>query len=175
MMNVIHSILNAPVLVLNANYEPLNVCTTKRALSLIFSEKASLVMNGRGVVQTISKAYPAPSIIRLDQMIKRPRPTVKLTKTEIFRRDNYTCQYCGQREQRLTIDHVTPRHLGGKHVWENLVAACPSCNHKKGGKTPSQANMKLLNIPSAPDASAEYRFGRFLRGNNDWFPFVKDW
>ncbi len=174
-MKAIRSILSAPVLVLNANYEPLNVCTTKRALSLIFSEKAKLVMNGRGFVQTVSKAYPAPSIIRLEQMIKRPRPKVKLTKVEIFRRDNYTCQYCGQNNQRMTIDHVKPRHLGGKHIWENVVAACPSCNHKKGGKTTRQANMKLLKIPRAPDASAEYRFGRYLNGNLEWLPYVKGW
>ena len=174
-MKIGPAILNAPVLVLNANYEPLNVCTTKRALSLIFSEKASLVMNGRGVVQSVSRAYPAPSIIRLDQMIKRPRPTVKLTKPEIFRRDNYICQYCGQKVDRLTIDHVTPRHLGGLHVWENLVTACSSCNHKKGGKTTKQANMKLLRIPRAPDASAEYRFGKYVKGNSEWLPFIEGW
>ena len=132
-------------------------------------------MNGRGYIQTVSKAYPAPSIIRLDQMIKRPRPIVKLTKTEVFRRDNYTCQYCGESENHLTIDHVNPRHLGGMHVWENVVAACPSCNHKKGGKTTYQANMRLKNAPRAPDASAEYRFGKFLTANNEWLPFIKGW
>ena len=84
-----YSKLSAPVLVLNANYEPLNVCTTRRALGLMFIEKARLVMNGRGVIRTVSTSYPAPSIIRLDNMIKRPRPTVKLTKGEIFRRDNF--------------------------------------------------------------------------------------
>jgi len=174
-MNGIRSILSAPVLVLNANYEPLNVCSTKRAISLIFAEKAILVMNGRGVIKTVSKAYPAPSIIRLDQMVKRPRSKVKLTKIEIFRRDNYTCQYCGQKESRLTVDHVTPRHLGGAHSWENVVAACSACNHKKGGKTTWQANMKLLKVPRAPDASAEYRFGRFLKRNSEWLPFVRGW
>jgi 5-methylcytosine-specific restriction endonuclease McrA len=170
-----HSILSAPVLVLNANYEPLNVCSTKRAISLIFSRKASLVMNGRGFIQTPLTAYPAPSIIRLGQMIRRPRPNIKLTKPEVFRRDNYTCQYCGNEHNRLTIDHVTPRHLGGMHIWENLVTACPTCNHKKGGKTASQANMRLLSIPKAPEASAEYRFGRYLKSNIEWLPYVKGW
>ena len=174
-MNGIRSILSAPVLVLNANYEPLNVCSTKRAISLIFSEKAILVMNGRGVIKTVSNAFPAPSIIRLDQMIKRPRPKIKLTKLEIFRRDDFTCQYCGQKPAKLTIDHVIPRHLGGLHVWDNVVTACPACNHKKGGKTTRQANMLLLNIPRAPDASAEYRFGRYLKVNSEWLPFVEGW
>lgn len=174
-MNGIRSILSAPVLVLNANYEPLNVCSTKRAISLIFSEKALLVINGRGVIKTVSTAYPAPSIIRLDQMIKRPRPKVKLTKIEIFRRDDFTCQYCGQKPAKLTIDHVIPRHLGGLHIWDNVVTACPACNHKKGGKTTRQANMKLLSFPRAPDASAEYRFGRYLKVNAEWLPYVQGW
>lgn len=174
-MNGIRSILSAPVLVLNANYEPLNVCSTKRAISLIFSEKALLVINGRGVIKTVSTAYPAPSIIRLDQMIKRPRTKVKLTKIEIFRRDDFTCQYCGQKPAKLTIDHVIPRHLGGMHIWDNVVTACPACNHKKGGKTTRQANMKLLSIPRAPDASAEYRFGRYLIVNAEWLPYVQGW
>jgi 5-methylcytosine-specific restriction endonuclease McrA len=170
-----HSILSSPVLVLNANYEPLNVCNTKRALTLIFSEKASLVLNGRGFVNTVTAQYPAPSIIRLENMIKRPRPRVKLTKTEVFRRDNYTCQYCGTHTPHLTIDHVNPRHLGGTHTWENVVAACPSCNHKKGGKTTSQAHMRLLALPKVPAASAEYRFGHFLKSNSEWLPFVRGW
>lgn len=169
------SILSVPVLVLNANFEPLNVCTTKRALILIFSEKAILVKNGRGYVKTVSELYPAPSIIRLGNMIKRPRPTVKLTKSEVFRRDNYTCQYCGGKTAKLTIDHVKPRRMGGTHSWDNLVAACPSCNHRKGGKTPVQAHMKLLTLPYTPSSSAKYRFGRYLNANEEWLPFIEGW
>ncbi|MFN2145722.1 MAG: HNH endonuclease [Anaerolineales bacterium] len=169
------AVLSAPVLVLNANYEPLNVCTTKRALTLIFSDKAKLIRNGRGYIKTVSRDYPAPSIIRLDEMIKRPRPTVKLSKTEVFRRDNYTCQYCGKHTSKLTIDHVMPRHMGGPHCWENLVAACPACNHKKGGKTPAQAHMTLISNPFRPNSSAEYRFGRYLKIHDDWLPFVEGW
>ena len=174
-MSTRRSILSAPVLVLNANFEPLNVCTTKRALTLIFSEKARLVKNGRGYVKTVSELYPAPSIIRLEHMIKRPRPSVKLTKTEVFRRDNYTCQYCGAKTAKLTIDHVMPRHQGGSHSWDNLVTACPACNHRKGGKTPNQAHMSLLNSPYTPNSSAEYRFGRYLKSNEEWLPFIKGW
>lgn len=169
------SLLSAPVLVLNANYEPLNVCSTKRALVLILSEKASLVSNGRGYIKTVSSQFPAPSIIRLDSMIKRPRPSVNLSKQEILRRDNYTCQYCGRKTSELTIDHVFPKHLGGLHSWTNLVAACPGCNHKKGGKTIEQANMRLLRLPKSPEASAIYRFGRYINSNRDWLPFIKGW
>lgn len=169
------SLLSAPVLILNANYEPLNVCSTKRALMLMFSEKATLVLNGRGYIKTVSLKYPAPSIIRLEHMIRRPRAIVKLTKAEIFRRDNYTCQYCGARTSKLTIDHIIPRHLGGAHTWENLVAACPRCNHKKGGKTVEQSGMRLLKKPQTPEASAVYRFGRYLTRNEDWLPYVEGW
>lgn len=164
-----------PVLVLNANFEPINVCTTRRALGLILNGKASMVLNGRGVVHSVSQAFPKPSIIRLDKMIKRPRPKVRLSKREILRRDEYTCQYCGVKFNYLTIDHILPRRLGGGHTWENLVAACPNCNHRKGGRTLDQANMRLLRPPSEPPASAHYLFGRHLHNNLEWAPFVEGW
>jgi 5-methylcytosine-specific restriction endonuclease McrA len=164
-----------PVLVLNANFEPINVCTTRRAIGLILNGKASLVLNGRGEIRTVSRSYPRPSIIRLDKMVKRPRMRVRLTKREVLRRDEYTCQYCGQHPSYLTIDHVIPRRLGGKHTWDNLVAACPSCNHRKGGRTAEQAQMRLLRKPSEPPASALYIFGRHMRDNQEWAPFVEGW
>ncbi|MCS6908773.1 MAG: HNH endonuclease [Anaerolineales bacterium] len=167
--------MQEPVLVLNANFEPINVCTTRRAITLVLSGKATLVMNGRGEIHTISRTYPRPSIIRLEQMVKRPRPTVRLTKKEILRRDDYTCQYCGQRSPFLTVDHVIPRRFGGQHVWENLVAACPACNHRKGSHTPEQVNMRLLRPPKAPPASATYLFARYLASNEEWLPFMEGW
>jgi 5-methylcytosine-specific restriction endonuclease McrA len=164
-----------PVLVLNANFEPINVCTTRRAIGMILNGKANLVLNGRGEIRTVTQIYPRPSIIRLERMIKRPRPGVRLTKREVLRRDDYTCQYCGQRAPYLTIDHVIPRRLGGKHTWNNLVAACPSCNHHKGGRTADQAQMRLLRPPAEPPASAGYIFARHLRNNEEWLPFVEGW
>ncbi len=167
--------LSEPVLVLNANFAPINICTTKRALILVLTGKASLVLNGRGIVQSVSQIYPRPSIIRLGMMIKRPHPHVKLSKREIFRRDAYTCQYCGQRKKTLTIDHVIPRRLGGSHSWENLVTACAACNHYKGGRTSEQANMHLLHEPIEPSSSAQYIFGRYLYNNQEWEPFLEGW
>lgn len=164
-----------PVLVLNANYEPLNVCTTRRAMGLIMTEKASLVLNGRGWIHSVNRAFPRPSIIRLGKMIRRPRPHVRLTKREVLRRDDYMCQYCGKRAPYLTLDHVIPRRLGGNHSWDNLVAACPSCNHRKGGRTIEQANMRLLHQPVEPPSSADYLFARHLNINHDWAPFVDGW
>jgi 5-methylcytosine-specific restriction endonuclease McrA len=163
------------VLVLNANFEPIHVCNTRRAMGLILGGKADLVLNGRGYIHTVAASYPRPSIIRLEKMVHRPHLTVRLTKREVLRRDNFTCQYCGKSAANLTLDHVVPRHLGGLHVWENLVAACPACNHRKGGRTVDQAQMRLLREPATPPASAIYLFGRHMHENEDWLPFIDGW
>jgi len=164
-----------PVLVLNANFEPINVCTTRRAISLVLSGKADLVLNGRGIIRTVSRFYPRPSIIRLEKMIKRPRPRVKLTKREILRRDEYRCQYCGHPATYLTLDHIIPRRLGGMHSWKNLVAACPSCNHRKGGRTLEQVQMQLIRLPAEPPTSAQYLFAHHMKENQEWTPFIENW
>jgi 5-methylcytosine-specific restriction endonuclease McrA len=168
-------LLSAPVLVLNANYEPLNVCTTKRAIGMMFSEKATMLENGRGFIRSVNQNFPAPSVIRLGRMIKRPRPAVKLTKSEVFRRDQYTCQYCGQKTVELTIDHIIPRSKEGSHTWNNLITACPKCNLSKGGRTAKEANMKLLSVPKIPKASAGYLFGKYLNKNETWLPYIEGW
>lgn len=167
--------MQAPVLVLNANFEPVNVCDERRAVGLLMAEKASMVVNGRGVIRTISTDIPRPSVIRLQKMINRPRPQLKLTRREVFRRDNYTCQYCGKKTTVLTIDHVVPRHMGGKHIWINVVAACPACNHRKGGRVLEEANMHLIRQPVEPPTSAHYIFGRHLVDNAEWEMFLVGW
>lgn len=167
--------MNVPVLVLNANFEPLNVCSTRRALCLLISGKAEMLLNGRGYVRTVRLTIPRPSVIRLGHMIRRPRPRVRLTKREIFRRDNHTCQYCGSRSSRLTIDHVQPRHRGGDHTWHNLATACADCNLKKGGRTLRETRMALLRTPTEPRASAAYLFARHLPENEAWQPFLAGW
>lgn len=164
-----------PVLVLNANFEPINVCSTRRAIGLILAEKAAMVVNGRGHIHTISHLLPRPSVIRLEHMIHRPRPRVKLTRREVFRRDNYTCQYCGRRDSQLTVDHILPKHLGGKHIWTNVVAACPGCNHRKGGRRLEEVHMHLLHVPKEPPASAVYLYGRHLDENGEWEPYISGW
>src|SRR5258708_1543194 len=164
--------MQGPVLVLNANYEPINVCTTRRAIGLVLGGKAAMVANGRGYIRTIKELLPKPSVIRLAVQVHRPGPHVKLTRREVFRRDNYTCQYCGRRDGGLTVDHVLPRHHGGLHTWINVVAACPSCNHHKGGRSPEEAHMKLMRHPKEPPANAGYIFGRHLAENNEWTQYI---
>jgi 5-methylcytosine-specific restriction endonuclease McrA len=164
-----------PVLVLNANFEPINVCDLHRALGLILADKAMLVLNGRGEIHTSSRSYPRPSVIRLNLMVHRPRPVLKLTRREVFRRDSYICQYCGKHTLDLTIDHVIPRHLGGPHSWTNVVAACAQCNHRKGGRTLEESGMNLYRRPIEPPASPMYIFGRHLPDNSEWEQFLSGW
>ena len=167
--------MNSSVLVLNANYEPLNVCDTRRAVGLLVTGKAMMVANGRGYIYTSRTRFPKPSVIRLASMVHRPRPRVKLTKREVFRRDNFTCQYCGRQTSHLTIDHVIPRHRGGGHRWDNLVAACPQCNRQKGGRSSAEAHMPLRRRPAEPSPTAYYLFGRHLQDNEDWREFIEGW
>lgn len=166
---------NEPVLILNVNYEPLHVCSIKRALNLIFAGKAEILVNGRGYIHTNSTKFEIPSVIKLAHMVRRPRPQVALSKREVLRRDNYTCQYCGRKTTVLTIDHVIPRHAGGEHRWDNLVAACAPCNRQKGGRTPEQANMHLRHPPFEPSPSAYYLFGTHLEKRQEWQQFVEGW
>ena len=167
--------MNEPVLVLNGNYEPLNVCTTKRAMGLILAEKAMVVENGRGFVHTVSCSYERPSVIRLYYVVRRPRPRVRLSKREILRRDGYRCQYCGRQISQLTIDHIVPRSKGGGHSWENLVAACPQCNRRKGGRTLTEARMALLHQPIEPRPTAQYLFGRYEADDSAWAKYLDGW
>lgn len=170
-----YQIMTYSVLVLNANFEPINVCDLRRAFGLILSQKATLVINGHGKLHTINNAYSIPSVIRLQRMIHRPRIRVNLSRKEVFRRDHYTCQYCGQNSKSLTIDHVIPRHLGGRTAWDNIVTACPRCNHQKGGRTLQDSGMELLREPTCPPQSAEYIFGHHLNQNYEWLPFLEGW
>jgi len=143
--------IRAPVLVLNLNYVPVNVCTVRRAVVLLGKAKAEMLENHRGHLRTVDRTIDAPSIIRLVYLVKRPFLPRKLSKKEVFLRDRFTCQYCGKRAPDLTLDHVVPRRQHGPHTWDNVVAACNRCNLRKAGRTPAEADMRLANPPKAPD------------------------
>jgi 5-methylcytosine-specific restriction endonuclease McrA len=166
---------DSKVLLLNQNYEPLNVCTMRRAIVLVIVGKAEVLENSRGYIHTSTRAFPRPSVIRLVYMIHRPHPRARLTRKEVFRRDNYTCQYCGRQTKDLTLDHVVPRRRGGGHTWENLVSACQVCNRRKGGKTLKEAHMRLLRQPYEPTASYYYLFRHYLQDHAQWEKFLKGW
>lgn len=160
------------VLVLNQNYEPLNVCNVRRAVILVLRGKAEIVEAARGALHTASTTFPMPSVIRLFHLIRRPRPKVRLTRKEIFARDGWTCVYCGRQGKELTLDHVVPRHRGGEHTWENLVSACKACNHRKAGRTPAEARMALHAEPAVPRVSIYYTFFQYLNHQQEWRKFV---
>ena len=148
--------IDYPVLVLNQSYEPLNVCRTRRAIVLVFRGKAEVLENSRGELHSAKSVFQIPSVIRLVYMVSRPRHQRKLSRFEVFNRDKHTCQYCGRHTKELTLDHVIPRRWGGKHAWDNVVSACIPCNRRKGGRTPDEANMRLLCQPRYPHSDGFY-------------------
>lgn len=165
--------INYPVLVLNQSYEPLTVCRARRAIVLIFQGKAEMLENGIGFIHSISETFPLPSVIRLGRLIRRPRRERRLTRFEIFNRDRYTCQYCGQQTRHLTLDHVIPRYRGGQHTWENVVGACVSCNRHKAGRTPKEAGMKLIRLPSPPRGSPFFSVPyHYMQTRDEWQKYL---
>ena len=164
--------VNSPVLVLNQNYEPINVARARRAVVLLLRGKAELLENGAGVIHTQSELVPLPSVIRLVYLVSRPRRERRLTRHEVFRRDGYMCQYCRRQTKDLTLDHVVPRRKGGKHVWENVVGACIPCNNRKAGRTPEEAGMKLVRQPFAPRATGYSVPYEYVRRYAEWHKFL---
>src|SRR5207253_4099602 len=154
--------MDGVVLVLNLNYEPLNVCNLPRAFRLVFGAKAEVIEFDHQEVHTPRQIFRAPSVIRLQHHVRRPRPRVKLTRREVFSRDRHTCQYCGRQTSDLTLDHVVPRHRGGGHTWENLVTACKACNHRKGGKALDETRLRLRRVPFEPRSAVYSLFIPYL-------------
>ena len=158
------------VLVLNASYEPLQLISVRRALVLLLQEKAELVEAAMQQLRAQSVIYHVPLVIRLVRYIRIPRQLrLPCSRRAVFARDRETCQYCGQQPGRanLTMDHVIPLSQGGQTTWENVVTACRDCNHRKGGRTPEQANMVLLSTPRQPQYLAFALLGELER-NDVW-------
>ncbi|MBU0490949.1 MAG: HNH endonuclease [Chloroflexi bacterium] len=167
--------MNTAVLVLNQNFEPLNVCNTRRAMGLLLCGKAEMLQNGRGFICTTTRQFPRPAVIRMCYLVRRSPGQPRLSRREVFRRDNYVCQYCGQPGRSLTLDHVIPRHRGGVHSWDNLVTACRACNRRKGGRTPEEAGMQLLHAPYRPPANPYQIFVPLLAQYQEWTEFLSGW
>lgn len=141
--------LLSPVLVLNASYEPINVCAARRAVVLVLKGVARAEEVHSQQLRACRNHYPVPSVIRLLDYRRIPHRTRALSRKNILMRDRNTCQYCGTvcPAQALTLDHVIPRSRGGKSAWENLVACCHACNHRKGDRLPPETGMQLLRDP----------------------------
>lgn len=163
--------MNGHVLVLNQDYQPLSVCGVRKSLMLLCLEKAEMLHPlADRKIHTVSSQFDFPSVIRLRRYARIPFKTIVLSRKNILKRDGNRCQYCGTSED-LTIDHVLPRSRGGKDTWENLVAACNRCNHKKGGHTPKEAGMPLKREPFRPH---HILFLQEFVGNVDeqWRPYL---
>ncbi len=164
-------LIRSRVLVLNQNYQPLNICDVRRAMSLLGKGKAEAVLSGEEYIHTVSNIFERPEVIRLVYMVRKPLHRRKLSRREVFLRDDHVCQYCGQRGANMTLDHVVPRSKGGRHTWDNVVTACKACNHRKAGHTPRESGMKLRATPREPRPNPYAGFSRD-RVDPSWLPFM---
>jgi 5-methylcytosine-specific restriction endonuclease McrA len=159
------------VLILNQNYEPMSICSARKAIILLYLGKAEMVEHNHEMVHSVSAAVHLPSIVRLIRLIQVPRKRILLNRKNIIKRDKHQCLYCGNTEGPVTVDHVIPRDGGGEDTWENLVCACVNCNTTKRNHTPKEAGMKLLRRPRKP---GYLFFIQYLVGIPDerWKPYL---
>lgn len=138
------------VLVLNTTYEPVNVCSARRAIVLLLKCKAEVVEPAGSVLHSERTSIAVPIVIRLLHYVRLPRTeNRRLSRRAILARDGFRCQYCGS-TRHLTIDHVIPRSRGGQTSWENVVTSCAPCNVRKGARLPSEVGMMPARKPRPP-------------------------
>ena len=167
--------LQKPVLVLNASYEPINICAARRALVLVLKGVASAEEESHAHVHSARHAMRVPSVIRLLEYRSIPHQTRALSRKNILMRDRYTCQYCHRTmpSSELTLDHVVPRSRAGETTWENLVACCHPCNNRKGSRTPEEAGMRLARAPRPFSLHTSRHLMRLLaRSDDQWRKYL---
>jgi 5-methylcytosine-specific restriction endonuclease McrA len=162
-------------LVLNVGYEPMHIVTWQRAICLVLTDRADLVSSYDEPIRSVSRVFPRPAVVRLKAYV-RPHhwfSVIRCSRKNIILRDRSRCQYCGVacRPGKITIDHVTPKARGGRTVWENVVAACQTCNHRKGDRTPDQIGMRLIRRPARPQwfDLIDHSEGH---GVHAWMPYI---
>lgn len=139
-------------LLLNQGYEPIKIISWQRAMTLLTLDKVDVVDVYDANVRATSIVVQVPAVVRLRKAYRRHAKPVKFSRVNIYARDGYRCQYCGDKcaVHELTYDHVVPRSRGGKTTWENIVSCCYSCNRTKANRTPAEAKMRLLATPVRP-------------------------
>ncbi len=142
-----------PTLQLNSSFEPMRVIPWQRAVLLAFGGKVDVVETYGAAVHSPSVTLPVPAVVRLRRFVRWRERGPRFCRRNVLRRDGHACQYCGAGPDRapLTLDHVLPRSQGGRTDWLNVVTACAPCNHRKGSRTPEQADMKLAGPPRRPN------------------------
>ena len=189
-------ILQSPVLVLNRLWQAVNVCTARRALTLLFEGRAEVVYesdsgqfqtfdfsgwrsfteetDSEDSVKTVSFKIGIPRVILLAVFDRFPKKEVKFTRHNIFERDKNTCQYCGKVFDRsdLNLDHVIPRDRQGPTNWENIVCSCIPCNTRKANRTPKEASMRLIRPPARPKWRPFMQVNLRTNGHDSWKHFL---
>ena len=167
----VQKMITEHVLILNQNYEPLSVCTARRAVVLVFLGKAEIVDSYPNPIRTVFMVFDRPAIVRLMTYIRPPNKGIMLSRKNILKRDGHQCQYCGTTRGPLTVDHIIPKYRGGEDSWENMVCACQKCNNKKGDRMLDHVNMDLMKKPRSPTRI------HFIRdfigiGHHSWRPYL---
>ena len=175
---MVAKILERPTLVLNRNWQPVNVATVARALVLLWNEAARVVdpadyqtytwedwsklrpYDDDRFIQAVRFRLRVPEVVTLTGYDRLPTAGVTFSRRNIFKRDHFTCQYCGAQpgSEELTLDHVIPRAQGGESRWDNCVLACLPCNKRKADRTPEQAGIRLRRKPVRPTWTPVYAF-----------------
>ena len=173
-----------PALILNADYRPLSyfplsLWPWQEAIKAVYLKRVNVAAEYEEVVRSEKLTLPLPSVIVLKNYVV-PTKTVPFTRATLFLRDEFTCQYCGYKGKDLTFDHVVPKSRGGRTRWDNVVAACQSCNLRKAAKTTSQAGFKLKKVPTKPSPEVLLNKGKKFppsdmhKSWNDFLYFEKD-
>jgi len=193
------NVLDMPVLVLNRNWQPVHTCAARRAVHLLCigharvvqvdgeecyatHDLASWIGHSAGapddeLIHSVRVSLRVPRVLVLGAYDKQPRLEVRFTRRNVFVRDNFTCQYCAREfpEQQLNLDHVVPRHKGGRTTWANIVTSCVRCNTRKANKLPDEARMHPLNQPAAPRWRPLFGLARHGLAHESWGLFVAGW
>ncbi len=190
--------LSERVLVLNRLWQAVNIVSARRAFSILFQDHGRVIhsangdfqlldaeewvdfssalpeTNGFKSVRTVRLTVRVPKILLLNHYDRLPMKEVKFTRQNLFERDRYTCQYCGQvsAHRGLNLDHVIPRDRGGRTTWENVVASCIGCNSKKGNRLPHEADMRLHRKPFRPRFRPFINFVLGAGIDESWAHFV---
>lgn len=158
-------------LILNASYEPLCIVSPRRALLLTLNNKAELLHASEGVFRSEKATFEVPSVVRLLHYVKVPfHAGMAVSKRAVFMRDGQRCQYCNGAAE--SIDHVIPKSRGGTHTWENVVAACRSCNSRKRDRLLEETSFVLKQLPARPRQRV-WLLASVEKSNPDWVKYIK--
>ena len=164
--------MGSTTLLLNADYQALRVLPFKRAVVMVLSEKAEVVVEGDTVLRSASTEVKVPSVIRLTRFIKIPyRATIPLNRRAVVARDHGLCGYCSRPAD--TIDHIVPRARGGRHEWTNVTLACRRCNGKKGDRLLEELGWTLERKPYAPKGTYWLLIGIGAKVDPAWEPYLQ--